>query len=81
VTLNHPAVLGSICQASLLVSSVTGLLAIRIDHPLLRISALIAVWTTFSQLNDRLMPSQRWIMNPWPTFWIVVVLPIWQLQP
>ena len=41
MTLNHPAVLGY-QSGSLLVSTVTGLLAIRIDHPLLRISTLIA---------------------------------------
>jgi hypothetical protein len=42
MTLNHPAVLGY-QSGSLLVSTVTGMLqVIRIDHPLLRISTLIA---------------------------------------
>ena len=41
MTLNHPVVLGY-QSGSLLVSTVTGLLALSIDHPLLRISTLIS---------------------------------------
>jgi hypothetical protein len=51
MTLNHPAVLGY-QSGSLLVSTVTGLLAIRMDHPLLRISTLIAAGQTSR--------AQRW---------------------
>jgi hypothetical protein len=51
MTLNHPSVLGY-QSGSLLVSTVTGLLAISLDHPLLRIGALIAAGHV-----DR---AQRW---------------------
>ncbi|KAI2491925.1 hypothetical protein MHU86_22634 [Fragilaria crotonensis] len=51
MTLNHPAVLGY-QSGSLLVSTVTGLLAIRMDHPLLRISTLLAAGQTAR--------AQRW---------------------